>query len=113
MGQARGYHYPASLSSHLPYFRTFPTPPPSVIECSHAQLDADSSVAAGTRCLESVVRRFGGFVRSTLGASVAAGRVDLAREERMGRCREAHRVSEEDMDDECYDGGGVPAPIFS
>ena len=42
------------------------------------------------------MRRFGGFVRSTLEASVAAGRVDLAREERMGRCREAHRVRGEE-----------------
>ncbi|CAM9504852.1 unnamed protein product, partial [Hapterophycus canaliculatus] len=57
------------------------------------KLDADSCVAAATRCLESIVRRFGGFVRDTLGAPVAAGRVDLAREERVARCREAHRVS--------------------
>ncbi|CAB1105812.1 unnamed protein product [Ectocarpus sp. CCAP 1310/34] len=50
-------------------------------------------VAAATRCLESIVRRFGGFIRDTLTAPVAAGRVDLAREDRVARCREAHRVS--------------------
>ena len=33
-------------------------------------------------------------MRGTLEASVPAGRVDLAREERIGRCREAHRVRE-------------------
>lgn len=58
-----------------------------------AQLDAGSCVAAATRCLESIVRRFGGFIRDTLAAPVAAGRVDLAREDRIARCREAHRVS--------------------
>lgn len=101
-GHVRGYHHPVRLSSRLPYFSYLPYPaPPSVRGCSHPQLDADSSVAAGTRCLESVVRRFGGFVRGTLGASVTAGRVDLAREERMGRCREAHRVREEERDAAC------------
>lgn len=61
------------------------------VDC--VQLDADSCVAAATRCLESIVRRFGGFVRDTLAAPVATGRVDLAREDRIARCREAHRVS--------------------
>eukprot|EP00752_Nemacystus_decipiens_P010922 g9706.t1 len=56
------------------------------------KLDADSCVAAATRCLESIVRRFGGFVRDTLAAPMAAGRVDLAREDRVARCREAHRA---------------------
>ncbi|CAN0122144.1 unnamed protein product, partial [Ectocarpus fasciculatus] len=56
------------------------------------KLDADSCVAAATRCLESIVRRFGGFIRDTLAAPVAAGRVDLAREDRIARCREAHRA---------------------
>lgn len=60
--------------------------------CRHTKLDADSCVAAATRCLESIVRRFGGFVRDTLAAPMAAGRVDLAREGRVARCREAHRV---------------------
>lgn len=62
-----------------------------LVDC--AQLDAGSCVAAATRCLESIVRRFGGFIRDTLAAPVAAGRVDLAREDRIARCREAHRVS--------------------
>ncbi|CAM9719046.1 unnamed protein product [Ectocarpus sp. 12 AP-2014] len=56
------------------------------------KLDADNCVAAATRCLESIVRRFGGFIRDTLAAPVAAGRVDLAREDRIARCREAHRA---------------------
>ncbi|CBN74909.1 katanin p80 subunit [Ectocarpus siliculosus] len=56
------------------------------------KLDAGSCVAAATRCLESIVRRFGGFIRDTLAAPVAAGRVDLAREDRIARCREAHRA---------------------
>lgn len=31
-------------------------------------------------------------MRDTLAAPMAAGRVDLAREDRVARCREAHRV---------------------
>lgn len=34
-------------------------------------------------------------MRDTLAAPTAAGRVDLAREDRIDRCREAHRVSME------------------
>lgn len=59
------------------------------------QLDAENSVAAATRCLEAIVRRFGDFVRETLAAPVLAGRVDLARDERVERCREAHKARRE------------------
>lgn len=34
-------------------------------------------------------------MRDTLGAPTAAGRVDLAREDRISRCRDAHRVRED------------------
>lgn len=77
----------AKRIKHLPPCSCRPKRP-----CRYAKLDADSCVAAATRCLESIVRRFGGFVRDTLAAPVAAGRVDLAREDRVARCREAHRV---------------------